>query len=162
MYVNPCELATAIDDSYRRHRQCGGTVSIDRCEVQPVLQLRPSRGDGWMGQDTKRASNLVARVREDGEVEIVLLLHTQRTVWPLRAQRNGGRCHAVQEPGSGSNGRSLEQGCSMGTRLRDRRPLRERRLIAQDADPESLAVMILAALEGGLLLVEDAEKYFSS
>ena len=32
--------------------------------------------------------------------------------------------------------------------------MRERRLIAQDADPESLAVMILAALEGGLLLCQ--------
>ncbi|MGO8950349.1 MAG: TetR/AcrR family transcriptional regulator [Ktedonobacterales bacterium] len=32
--------------------------------------------------------------------------------------------------------------------------MRARRLIAQDADPESLAVMILAALEGGLLLCQ--------
>jgi TetR/AcrR family transcriptional repressor of nem operon len=32
--------------------------------------------------------------------------------------------------------------------------MRERRLIAEDADPESLAVMVLAALEGGLLLCQ--------
>jgi TetR/AcrR family transcriptional regulator, transcriptional repressor for nem operon len=32
--------------------------------------------------------------------------------------------------------------------------MRERRLIAEDADPESLAVMILASLEGGLLLCQ--------
>jgi TetR/AcrR family transcriptional regulator, transcriptional repressor for nem operon len=32
--------------------------------------------------------------------------------------------------------------------------MRERRLIAEDTDPESLAVMILAALEGGLLLCQ--------
>ena len=32
--------------------------------------------------------------------------------------------------------------------------MRARRLIAEDADPESLAVMILAALEGGLLLCQ--------
>jgi TetR/AcrR family transcriptional regulator, transcriptional repressor for nem operon len=32
--------------------------------------------------------------------------------------------------------------------------MRERRLMAEDADPESLAVMILAALEGGLLLCQ--------
>jgi TetR/AcrR family transcriptional repressor of nem operon len=32
--------------------------------------------------------------------------------------------------------------------------MRERRLIAEDADPESLAVVVLAALEGGLLLCQ--------
>jgi TetR/AcrR family transcriptional repressor of nem operon len=32
--------------------------------------------------------------------------------------------------------------------------MRERRLIAQEADPESLAVVVLAALEGGLLLCQ--------
>ena len=32
--------------------------------------------------------------------------------------------------------------------------MRDRRLIAQDADPETLAVIVLAALEGGLLLCQ--------
>jgi hypothetical protein len=39
-----------------------------------MCQLRLARGGGWMGQDTERAGNLVPGVREDGKVEMVLLL----------------------------------------------------------------------------------------
>jgi len=83
--VDPADDARGVDHGDGDHRERVGAVAVQGGQVDADGVHGSARVLGGRGEDAQGARDLVARVGEHGEGEVVLLGHRQRSVRLLRA-----------------------------------------------------------------------------
>src|SRR5437899_284297 len=85
VHIDPSDDAVRVGDDDGRHGQSGGPVRVDLGQVQAQLQLGSAGAVAGRRQDAELPGDLVARIGQDGEGQLLRLLRGQGSVWRLRA-----------------------------------------------------------------------------